>query len=256
MKNRLYLVFLILFGSFLFSNLTSASARAEDPTPLLNKISNRIDSYPENNNIQYKIVKKYTEMDKKWRPKKTTVTKTIRKVINGISSSEVLEAVETEDGKTEDIKEKTIEQIKQQDERGNRKRAEQKEQNKIKNPLDEFFPFFENKRTLFEFKQLDDAVYNERPFFIIEAAPKEKNEDLNEGKYYIDKKTYDILKAQVKPSKKPKLVKEAVMDLEFQVLPEGNFFIKRMKARVDGGLLFLRIRAIQEEEYSDFKILN
>lgn len=46
------------------------------------------------------------------------------------------------------------------------------------------------------------------------------------------------------------------MDFEFQVLPEGHFMIKRMKARADAGLLFMRIRAIQEEEYSNVKILD
>jgi hypothetical protein len=256
MNNNRYLVFVVLISCFLINGFAATSVQAEDLTPLLNKISKRMNAYPENNNIQYKIVKKYTEMDKKWRPKKTTATKTIRKVIDGISSSEVLEAVITEEGETKDIKQGTIERIKKQDERKNKKRAEQKDQNKIENPFDEFFPFHKSKRTSYEFKRHNDDIYHGRPVFIIEAVSKEKDENLNEGKYYIDQKTYDVLKARVKPSKKPKIVKEADMEIDFQVLPEGNFMIKRMKARVDAGLLFMRMRAIQEEEYFDVKILD
>jgi hypothetical protein len=46
------------------------------------------------------------------------------------------------------------------------------------------------------------------------------------------------------------------MEIDFQVLPEGNFMIRRFKMRVDAGLLFMRIRAIEEEEYFDIKILD
>lgn len=84
-------------------------------------------------------------MDKKQRPKKTTVTKIIRKVIDGMSSSEVLEAVETEDGVTKDIKQVTIERTKNQDERGNKERVGQKDQNKIVNPFFYFFLFMRIK---------------------------------------------------------------------------------------------------------------
>jgi hypothetical protein len=204
------------------------------------------------------MVKKYTEMDKKGRPKKTTVTKRIIRVVDGIYSSEVLEALLTEDGVTKDIKQGTIERTKKQDERGKKTRAEKKDQNKIVNPFILSFPFHENKRTRFEFKRLKDDTCNERPVFIIEATPKEKDKDLSlsEGEYCIDKKTYDILKVRIKPSNKPIFIKKVDMDFEFQVLPEGHFMIKRMKADADAGLLFMRIRAIQEEEYSDVEILD
>lgn len=256
MKIKQHLAFYVLSAYFILNGLAAASALAGDPAPLLDKISNRIDSYPENNNIQYKIVKKYSTMDKNWQPKKTTVTKTIRKIVNGVISSEVLDALETEGGITKDIKRKTMEQVKKQVESENKKRTEQKDQNKIENPFDVFFPFSGNKRTMFEFKRLNDDTYNEMPVYIIEAVAKEKDEKLFDGKYYISKKTYDVIKARVKPSKKSGLVKEVDIDIEFQVLPEGNFMIKKMKTRADGGLLFMRMRIIQEDEYSDIKILN
>lgn len=254
MKIQRCLVFLVLFGCFFINGFAATSVQAEDLTPLLNKISKRMNAYPENNNIQYKMVKKYTEMDKKWRPKKTRVTKEIRKVVDGIPSGEVLEAVEIEDGKTKDIKQEIIERNKRLGEREIKFRAERKE--KKENEFDKLIPFNEKRRTGFEFKRLDDETLNERPVFIIETVAKEKDIDTFEGKYYIDQKTYDVLKARIKPSKKLKFVKEANMEIDFQVLPEGHFMIKRLKARVDAGLLFVRLRAIEEEEYSDVKILD
>jgi hypothetical protein len=215
-----------------------------------------MNSYPENNNLQCKIVRKTTEMDKNWQPKKTTVVKTIVKVVDGISSSEVLEAMQIEDGVTKDIKQEIIQPNKKQTGLIFGKKAEQKGQKRTENEFDGLIPFNEKRRAKFEFKRLNDDAINERAVFIIETIAKEKDEDLSEGKYYIDQKTYDVLKARLKPSKKPKFVKEADMEIDFQVLPEGNFMIRRFKMRVDAGLLFMRIRAIEEEEYFDIKILD
>ena len=256
MKTKRCLAFYVLFGYFIISGLAATSARAEDLTPLLNKITKRMNSYPENNNLQYKIVRKSTEMDKQWRPKKTTETKTFEKVVDGMLSSEVLEAVEIEDGVTKDIKQKFIQPNKKQKGLIFKRKAGQKGQKRTENEFDGFIPFNDKRRAKFEFKRLNDDIINERPVFIIETVAKEKDEDLFEGKYYIDQKTYDVLKARLKPSKKPKLVKEAGMDIEFQVLPEGNFMIKRFKARLDVGLLFIRIRAIEEYDIFDAKILD
>ena len=256
MKTKRCLIFCILVGYFFINGLAAASVRAEDLTPLLNMISKRMNSYPENNNGQYTILRKSTEMDKNWQPKKTTVTKTIEKVIDGMSSVEVLEAVEIEDGVTKDIKQEAIEQTKKQTERANKRRAEQKDEESTENASDEFFPFSENRRAKFEFKRLNDDTINETPVFIIEAVAKEKDKDVFEGKYYIDQKTYDVLKARLKPSKNPIFVKEIDMEIDFQVLPEGHFVLRRSEVRVDGRFLFKRIRAITEEERFDYKILD
>ena len=256
MRMKRYFAISVLVGCVFISGLAPASAQAEDLALLLNKISKRINSYPENNNLQYKIVKKSTEMDKQWRPKKTTVTKIFEKVVDGMLSSEVLETVEIEDGIAKNIKEEAIKQNRIRMGRKNKRSTEQKDQKSTENEFEGFIPFNEKRRAKFEFKRLNDDTINEGPVFIIETVAKEKDEDLFEGKYYIDQKTYDVLKARLKASKKPKFVKEADMDIDFQVLPEGNFMIRRFKARLDVGLLFIRIRAIIEEEYFDVKILD
>ena len=85
---------------------------------------------------------------------------------------------------------------------------------------------------------------------------KEKDEQIYEGKFYIDQTTYDILKVRVKPSKNPRFVEELDMDIDFEVLREGKFTRRRSRTRVDGGLLFKRFRMIVEEEYFDIEILD
>ena len=171
-------------------------------------------------------------------------------------SGELLEAVEIEDGKTKGISTKVAAQFKEQMESANKETTDRKGQKVTENEYDVFFPFNENKIANYEFKRLNDDVINEKHVYIIESIAKEKDEKLFEGKYYIDKKTCDVLKAQITPSKNPKFVKDLYMDIDFEVLPEGNFIRMRSKTQVNGGFLFKRTRMIFEEEYSDVKILD
>jgi len=255
-KMKRYLVFPIMFSYFFINGLYATSARAEDLTPMLDKISKRMNSYPGNNNWKYGIVTKSIETNEQWQPKKTTISKAIIKVVDSMVSGELLEAVEIENGNSKDISQKIATQLKEQMESANKETAKRKGQKGIENALDIFFPFNDNKRAKFEFRLLNGADINERPVLIIEALAKEKDARLFEGKYYIDEETYDVLKAQITPSKNPKFVKDMYMDIDFEVLPEGNFIRRRSKTRVNGSFLFKRTWIIFEEEYFDVKILN
>jgi hypothetical protein len=251
-----YRTIAVLVGLFFISVLTPASAQEKDLAPLLDKIAKRIDSYPENNSWTYKTVTKSTEMNKQWQPTKTTMTTAVVKDTEGVLSGRVIEAVEIEDGMTKDIIEKTREQAEKQIEEANKQRREEKAQKEPENTLNTLFPFKEDKRAKFKFNRLNDAIINERPVIVIEAAAIEKDKQLFEGRFYIDQQTYDVLKAQIKPSENPTFVKELDMDIDFEVLPEGNYIQKKLKTRVDGGPFFKRIRAIIEEEKSDIVILD
>jgi hypothetical protein len=255
-KIKRYFVIPVLVGYFFINVLAPASAQEEDLVPLLDKIAKRMNSYPENSNWKARIVTKNSEMDKQWRPKKTTITTAIVKAVDSMLRSEILKAVEIEGEITKDVTQKIAEQTKTQIERTNKETVAQKGQKETGNSSDALFPFNENKRAKFEFSRLDDAAINERPVFIIEAVAKEKDEQLFEGRYYIDQKTYDVLKAQIKPSKNPKFVKDLDMDFDFEVLPEGNFIERRIRTRVNGGLFFKSVRMIVEVEYFDIEILN
>ena len=256
MKIKVYRVMAVLTGLFFINLLTSAPAQEKDLIPLLDKIVKRADSYPEYTNWEYKVVTKYTEMDKQWQPAKTTITTAVVKDAEGVLSARVIEAVEIEDGMTKDIIEETRERTEKQIQEANKQRKEVEAPEEPENTFDTLFPFQESKRANFQFSRLNDASINERPVIIIEAAAIEKDEQLFEGKFYVDQETYDVLKAQIKPSENPTLIKELDMDIDFEVLPAGYYIQKRSKTRVNGGPFFKRIRAIVEEKKSDIVILD
>jgi seryl-tRNA synthetase len=120
-----YFVVPVLVGFIFMNGLAPASDREGGLAPLLDKISKRMNSYPENGNWKYSVVTKTTEMDKQWRPKKTTITTANVKEVDNVLSGEILKAVETEDGITKDVTEKIAKQTKKQLERTNKERAEE-----------------------------------------------------------------------------------------------------------------------------------
>ena len=256
MRLKRYFVLSVLVGFFFIKCLAPASAREEDLVPLLNKTAERMSSYPENDNWKARIITKNTEMDKEWQPTKTTTTTMLVKSVDNVLSSEVLKAEEIEDGNTKDITQEVAEQTQEQIERSNEQRAEQKSQEDTEDSSDPRFPFDEKKRAKLSFHRLDDTSINERPVFLIETVAKEKDETLFEGKYYIDQETYDVLKVQIRPSKNPMLVKELDMDIDFEVLPEGNRIERKSRTRVNGGPFFKHVRMIIEVEYFDIEILD
>lgn len=44
-----------------------------------------------------------------------------------------------------------------------------------------------------------------------------------------------------------------MVEISFQTLPTGQFVLKKVKMKAEGGIAIKSIRMILEEEYSDFK---
>jgi hypothetical protein len=255
MKLKQYSAMVIMVLAFFTIGLSPVSPQDKDLVPLLDKITARIDSYPKNLNYKAMCVSNETKMNKQWQPEQTITTKSIQKKINNEESNEILEAIETENRKSKDITAKIIKQAKKQREQGE-KDAKEKGRPEKENMYSAYFPFTKEKRAKYNFQKLNDSVIEGRPVFLIEAKAKEKDEKLLEGKYYIDQKTYDVLKLEATPSKIPIFVKEMEMEMDFKVLPEGNLVVKRVKARADASLLVKHFRVITEVEYSDYEILQ
>jgi TusA-related sulfurtransferase len=72
-------------------------------------------------------------MDEQWRPEKTTTATAMVTVTDSIVSGEVLEAMETEDGVTKDIKRTAVKQTKKQMEQANKETAARKGQKRTEN---------------------------------------------------------------------------------------------------------------------------
>ena len=255
MKLKRYSAIIILVVIFLMIFPSSVPAQDKDLVYLLDRITDRISSYPENKNWKHTCITKDITMNKQWQPKKTTITKSIETVIDGVPNGEILEVLEIENGVTKDITQKKLKDIKDLEEKAKKNRAKEKPQNVYNDMINSLLPFAKDKREKYIFKKLDDSVIESTPVFLIEAKAIEKDENLYEGNYYIDKTTFDVLKIQIKPSKNPMFVDEMEMEVSFLVLPEGGLVVKHSKIRGSAGILGMHIRHITEEDYSDFEIL-
>jgi len=230
---------------------------------LVERVSKQLDLHPKYDSWKASVTSITTKMDKNWKPQKVTTVKKIIKVFNKERTEEIIQALETEKGKTKDITEKYIKEAKKQKEKEKKKERERKineEKEKNRRSLEltweEIFPFNEEKRINYDFLKLEDSYIDERPVYVLESRAKIKDEKLYEGKYYICKDRFDVLKIILKPSKNPKYVKEFEIEMSFEALPQGYFVLRKSKARIDGGIFIKRIRMTTEEEYSNYEIMN
>jgi len=253
--------FVLVLGTFSALHFP-AFAQKSELMLLLDRIIKQQDSYPEYDRLKASIITTTTKMDKNWKPKKVTVVKKILKVVNKEEIEEVLQVLETEKGVTKDITEKYIKEAKKQRKKDKKKEKERKRKVKKEEDggsyelsKDEIFPFGEEKILNFHFVKLEDSYIDGLPVYVLESRAKIKNEKLWEGKYYIDKDSFDILKVEVKPSKNPKYIKEFNIDMSFQVIPEGYFVLRKSRVRINGGIFIKHVRMIVEEERSDYEII-
>ena len=94
------------------------------------------------------------------------------------------------------------------------------------------------------------------PVFVLETKAKMRTDEYYDGKYYIDKMDYTILKVELKPAKNPSVLKLFEMEAYFKVIPGGYFVLEKTKIRIHVGLVIKNIRMDAEEVYSDYKILS
>jgi hypothetical protein len=187
--------------------------------------------------------------------KVTVVNKTVR-VTNGDRDEDILKAIETADGKTTDVTRETAEKTRQQWAKEREKRAAGSRRSGVLD-LDEILPFAAKQRPLFSFKLRQADGEGGRKLAILEAAAKQKDTKLWNGTYTIDPVTFDILRAEVRPSDNPTFVRELWAEADMALLDGKNLFIVHTKMKVDGGFLFIKnVRMLVEDTYTDVKILK
>jgi hypothetical protein len=242
--------------------LSSGKGQEPELTQLLEKIAQKLDSHPKYENLNASVVTRATRMDKNWKPQKVIVISRTIKVIGQKREEEILKAEETEKGMTRDITQKYIKEMKERQEKSRkeeekRKKKGEKEEERDRREfkLEEFFPFSEKVRANYDFAKSEDADFEGQPVFVLESKAKIKNEKFWEGKYYISKESFDVLKIEVQPSKNPKFVQELQMEMAFRILPQGYFVLRKIKTKINGGMFLKHVRIITEEEYSDYEII-
>jgi len=235
-------------------------AQDGDLNLLLDRIAERSATRPEAKDWRAMAVSVATEMDKNWKPNKTTRVRKTVEVNESGRREKVIEARQTEKGLTKDI---TEEFIREAEERSGPKDKpeEDKSQSGDDNKgmrrslsLEELLPFSEKARRDHSFTRLPDEIIEGQTVYVLESKANVKSEKLWEGRYFISPESHDVIKVRLTLSKNPKFVKEFSTEMDFQVLPDGHFFIKKTWMKVDAGMVIKHIRMVIEEEYSDIEV--
>ena len=197
-----------------------------------------------------------TEFDRHGAVVSVTVVNKIVRVTDGDRDEDILKAIETTDGKMTDVTRETAEKTRQQWAKEREKRTVGSRRSGVLD-LDEILPFAVKQRPLFTFKLRPAEGENGRKLLILDAAAKQKDTKLWNGSYTIDPLTFDIVRAEVRPSDNPSFVRELWAEADMALLGGKNLFIVHTKMKVDAGFLFIKnMRTMVEDTYTDVKILK
>lgn len=232
-------------------------SQSSDSNLLIHRIAERMELFPEYSDWEAYVITRITEMDKNWKPKKRTIIHKRVRSVGNTRSEDILHAVETKKDESKDVTEKYRERARKAEEK-----AAREEDNKDKNGgsfsvnLEELFPFSDDRRDRYDFKQEKDDILGGEKVHVFSVRAKEKTEKMWEGKYYFDTDDLLLLKFELSPAKTPRFVKNAEMAMTFAVGPQGHFIFKTVKMLINGGIFIKHIRMVYEEEYSEFNVLE
>jgi hypothetical protein len=265
MRTEIRISFAIFFllGAALFTSPAYKTYKAIDVAEVVDKTSQRLESYPEMLHWQASVLSKKTEMDKDWKPKKETVVQKTVLMKNKTRQEKIHSAVEIKKGKSTDVTQKYINQAYKEMQKAARERKKAKDKDGEEEgsgpmdlSLDEMFPFSEKNRENYDFTLLEETVLEGNSVYVLDARAKKKTKDFFEGIFYVDKEKWDLLRAELQLAKNPGPLKVMKMDLDFQVLPEGYLAIKKASVRIHVGLVVKNIRQEVVDEYSNYQILE
>lgn len=253
---------LFLLGSLLIISFWGYSYLGQDNDnvdEIVEEVAIRLANYPQLKNWQVFVLSTSIRMDKNWQPQKeTTVRKTV--TVRGEERMEdIISAVEIEKGKTKDVTEKFRKDALKEKKKREERRAEGKpedEGGRRELSMEDMFPFGVTERKNYIFKHLEDTEIDGSPVFVLETRAKIRSNQYYDGKYYIDKKDYNILKVEFQPAKNPSVLKLFEMEAYFKVIPGGYFVLEKTRVRIHVGLVIKNIRIDAEEVYSDYLVFS
>ncbi len=244
--------------------LSGRPAPQQDMAGLLDKLTQRVKASSDYKSWRASVVSTITKTDKNWTPEEVTVvTKSVRSSGEGEPVEEIVSALQTKKGKTTDITRKYTEERRKEMEKAKSRREKRKtdhsggnEQRSGAMALDEFLPFSEKRRGDYEFRLLESPVSAGPTVSVLEARAKVKSLRNWEGTFSFNPETDDLISVDLRPSQVPKMVKELAIQMEFEVLNGRFLVLKKMKFRVNGGIIIKHIRQIVEDVYTDFEVLE
>lgn len=238
----------------------SVSAGRGDLTALLDGVEARLKAGFTYRAWSADSVTTRTDLDKDGRSEKVTRISKIVRSADGVRTERILSATETKDGRETDVTAGYAEEQREREEKERRRREEEARQGASGGrrrsgsfDLDEILPFAADKRSAFDFR-LRPAGASSSPV-VLEARAKDPSGKAWDGVYTIDPVRFDILRAEVRPAKNPRFVKELWAEADIERLPDGRLFIRRTRLKVDGGFLIKHVRMIVEDVYTNPRIL-
>lgn len=252
---------LLLIVTFLILSYVGYSyfTQDNDVDEIVEKTAVRLANYPQLTDWQVSVLSTSFRMDKNWQPQKETVVKKIVTIRGEERTEDIISAVENEKGKNKDVTEKFRKEALKEKKKREERRAEGKteeEGSRRELSMDDMFPFGVTARQNYIFTLREDSELESIPVFILETRAKMRTDKYYEGKYYIDKNDYNILKVELKPAKNPSVLKLFEMEAYFQIIPGGYFVLKKTKVRIQVGLVVKNIRLDAEEVYSGYLVLS
>jgi len=229
---------------------------------LVDKVADRIASFPDLKHWKASVLSKSYRMDKNWQPQKETDVAKIVTIEDKIRTEKILRATETEKGVQKDVTEEYEKKARKEEEKIRKQLAEGKDIDKggrdrrRELSRDELFPFAPEQQVKYDHRLLEGSVIGNRPVFVLETKARIRTDDYYEGKYFIDQDTFDVIRAEIGLADNPGPVKTLEMTFNFQILPEGYLFVKSTKIRIHIGLIIKNIRMEAEETYHDIEILE
>jgi len=256
MKNAetLLLIGLVVMGGCLPAQGSQTSPDAVD---VANRVHQRLQTYTEPAGWTATVVSTTFSMDRKWIPKKiTTVEKRVTQK-DRERTEEILSAIEKKDAKVSDLTEKYRNDSKKEAEKKkNDNQDNEGGRRDIDLSLDEYLPFSPEKQGGYSFRLLENSTLRDRRVFQLDVHPLAASDEAWEGVYFIDSETYDILRAEIGPSKKPGPLKLFEMELDLMVLEGKHLVMQRTKVRIHVGLIVKNIRVVAEEIYGNYQLLK
>jgi len=241
-----------------------------DINAFLDRVAARVEGYNPKASWTASIMSTQIETDRKWNPEKTIVVSKAVTVTEGRREEKALKVLETKDGKTQDI---TAQYLAEQSARREKERAKREAKpepaprdkpgekpsgrRSFSLNISEILPFQPERRPDFIFKLQETTDADGRKLAVLDVRAKVKDSLNWEGTYTIDAVTGDLVRARIKPSETPSMVKELEVEVELEVFEEVNLIPKRTWIKVNAGFLFIkRIHMISEEIYSDIRITH
>ena len=235
-----------------------------DLNVFLDKVDAKIGGFQEARNWRGSVTSTITKMDRHWTAESVTVVTKAVTVTDGRRSEEILQALETKDGKTQDITKEFIETDRKEHEKYRRQRPPDKprpagtapRRRGLNGSIEDFTPFSEVRRKLFEFRLNENASLDGRPALALDIKAKVKSDKNWEGRIYFEPGTLDPLLAEARPSETPRFVKELEARIALEVVDGTTLMLKSTWIKVNAGFLFIkRVRQIQEDVYSGVELL-